>query len=347
MNRRSLLLLGGAAAASIGGAVLLAPDTPTGPDPRAAGLAFPGLTQKLAGVMAIEIVGQAQKLELKRGQGEAWLLPAKGNYPARPDRVRELLVGLTELRLTEPRTANPELLGQLGLDDPAKPGSTGLLLRLLDGAGNPIIALVAGRRRMRTQGNVPEAIYVRRPGENQAWLAEGRLPVDADGALWLNRDIANLPRDRIRKVEIVRAGEMPITLTRTGDPDGRLLITLPGDAPAAEEGALDEVGRAFEFLTFTDVRAEAGLPGERIGQSRFELTDNLAITVRTQREAEAIWVMLAAEGDDEAARFNARWRGWAFQVGPWKEKAFLPRLEDLKRRELPTQITPPLPGRQP
>ena len=42
-------------------------------------------------------------------------------------------------------------------------------------AGTPIVELVTGRRRVRTQGDVPESIYVRRPAETQAWLAEGRL----------------------------------------------------------------------------------------------------------------------------------------------------------------------------
>ena len=38
------------------------------------------------------------------------------------------------------------------------------------------------------------------------------------------------------------------------------------------------------------------------------------------------------ERAEEAARLNARWRGWAYQVGQWKEKAFLPRLSDLAKQ---------------
>ena len=60
------------------------------------------------------------------------MLPSKGGYPVRQDKVRELLVGLTELRLTEPRTANPDMLDRLGLDDPTREGSTATLLRVPD-----------------------------------------------------------------------------------------------------------------------------------------------------------------------------------------------------------------------
>ena len=52
-------------------------------------------------------------------------------------------------------------------------------------------------------------------------------------------------------------------------------------------------------------------------------------------------VMLKATGD-EAASFNARWDGWAYQVGVWKEKAFAPKLEDLMERERPP-APPPTP----
>ncbi|MFC7538407.1 hypothetical protein ACFQU2_01665 [Siccirubricoccus deserti] len=36
---------------------------------------------------------------------------------------------------------------------------------------------------------------------------------------------------------------------------------------------------------------------------------------------------------------NTRWRGWAYQVGDWKEKAFLPRLAELLPR--PAEPAPP------
>ena len=51
---------------------------------------------------------------------------------------------------------------------------------------------------MRTQGNVPEEIYVRRPDDNQSWLAEGSLQADADPQLWLDRDIMNIGHDADR-----------------------------------------------------------------------------------------------------------------------------------------------------
>jgi hypothetical protein len=334
MNRRSLLILGGLAAAAVGGAILLTPDTAEPPAPAGASLAFPGLADRLQRAAKLEVVRHDQRLVVERRDG-AWVLPERGGYPVRPERVREVLVGLTELRLTEPRTANAELLDRLGVDDPTRAGSTAVLLRVLDAQGAAIAELIIGRRRVRTQGNVPESAYVRRPGEAQAWLAEGRLPVDADPQLWLDRDIANLPRERVRRVAIARDGAPELVLGRGADADARLTVTTPAEPPPLDEVSVDEVGRGFEFLTFLEVKPAAEAPGTALGTSRFEFSDNLAIVVTVHKDGETVWVRLAAEGDEEAARFNARWRGWAYQVGQWKEKAFLPRLEDLRRQEAP------------
>jgi hypothetical protein len=332
MNRRNLLLLGAAAAGTVGAAILLTPDTAEPPPPSATPLAFPNLAPRLANAARIEVVRHDGTLTVNRA-GEAWVLPAKANHPVRPERVREVLVGLTELRLAEPRTANPEMLERLGVEDPTRAGATSSLLKVTDAQGQTIAELIVGRRRMRVQGNVPESIYVRRPGENQAWLAEGRLPLDSDPNLWIDRDIANIPRERVREVTVARAGEGPLALRRGADVDAALAVVEPAETRPLDEISVDEVARAFEFLTFLDVKAEAEIPGERLGEGRFTLTDNLRIAVTAHKEGENLWVRMAAEGDAEAQRLNARWRGWAYQVGQWKEKAFVPRLADLLKQE--------------
>ena len=157
----------------------------------------------------------------------------------------------------------------------------------------------------------------------------GPAAVDADPQIWLDRDIANLPQDRLRRVTVHRAEEPQLVLAR---PDGaaKLAIAVPADAPAADEVAVDEIARAFEYLTFLDVRPAAEAPGPAIGEARFELADGLTATVATHLEAGNVWIRLHADGGEEAQRLNAHWTGWVYQVGVWKLKAFAPRLEDLK-----------------
>ena len=326
--KRSLILLGGAAAASLGAAMLLRPEGETQGQITPGALAFPGLAPRLAAAQRLEILRGGQTTTLIR-QGENWGLAETHGYPARPERIRETLTGLTELRLSEERSADPAQWSRLGVEDPMAPGSTATLLRVLDAPGNVIAEAILGRRRMRTQGNQPEGVYFRRPGENRAWLAEGRLGAESDPSLWLNRDLASLAPARLRRVEIIRSGAPPLVLARAGEVDAPLDIITPADAPVADRVALDEIGRAFDALTFVEVRPAAAMPGEPLGEARFLYTDDVTITVTPHREGELFWVRLSAAGGEEARALEARFQGWAFQLGLWKEKAMIPRVEDL------------------
>lgn len=326
IGKRGLIALGGGAVVTLGAALLLRPEGEVEGRISEGSLAFPGLATPLAGARRIELRRGGQGTTLIR-EGETWRIAEFQGYPARPERVRETLVGLTELRLTEERSSDPAQWPRLGVEDPAAPGTTATLLRVFDAEGRPLAEMILGRRRVRTQGNQPEAIYARRPGENRAWLAEGRLGADADPSLWLDRDLANLAPARLRRVEINRTGQPPLALARAGEVDAPLDIVTPADPPVADRIALDEVGRAFDGLTFIEVRTEA--PGEALGEARFRYTDDVTITIRPHREGDLFWVRLSAEGGEEAQRLNTRFQGWAFQLGLWKEKAMIPRLEDL------------------
>lgn len=333
MNRR-LLVLGGAAigAASIAAALLLGGDEDS-PSLGATGggLMFPGLAARLAEAAKVEIRRNEGAMTLLR-QDDRWVIAERNDYPARDARLRELLTGLTELRLLEPRATDMAGWARLGVDDPVNPGSTANFVRVLDGQGRSIAELFLGRRRVRTQGGLPETVYVRRGGETQAWLAEGRVPVDADAASWMDRDVANFPPERVLGAAIRRAGERPLTLGRR-EPGAPLVVTDPADPPVQNRAALDEVTRGFEFLTFMDAIPAAENRGEALGEATFSLTEDLRVTVWASKFEQFLFIRLQAEGGLEATLLNRRWSGWAYQVGIWKEKSFLPTLEELTREE--------------
>jgi hypothetical protein len=255
------------------------------------------------------------------------------------DKLRELLTGLTELRITEPRTADPALLEQLGVGDPTSATSTAALVKVLDAKGNVLAQLIVGHRRVRTQGDVPESIYVRHPGDNQSWLAEGRLPVDADPQLWFDRDIANIDNARVASVEVHR-GDTVLQFARDG---GKMVLKSPAEHPKLDDYKVEDVFRALETLTLTDVRPAAQEPGTQIGTASLTLTDGsvVNVTVYGAPKADAktpgeqdIWTQYAVTGTtDDARKLAARVKGWAYQVGSWKEAAFVPTLDDLKADE--------------
>jgi hypothetical protein len=293
-------------------------------------LMFPDLASKLKDARRIEITnkGNVTVIALKNG---VWGVDDRGGYPVQETKLRGLLTGLTELRLAEPRTSEPSEYARLGLEDPTKDTKgTASLLRVLDAGGKPIVALIVGHRRTRTQGDVPDEVYVRRPGDPQSWLADGSIQADADPQVWLDRNIMNISPTLITKVVSTKGGST-IELTRDGD---KLKMTQPADVPKLEDYKVEDVDAALTNLTFQDVRPINEPYGDKAGEAVFSTSDGRTITVTLYHLGKDSWTRFAVAGTDkskpEADKLNAKLANWAFETGIWKDAALVPSLDDLK-----------------
>lgn len=353
MRRARLLLFG---AAALVGAAAIAVVAMQRPAPmRAAAIidepVFPGITPRLAEAQRIELRRHDGTVTLVRKDG-AWVVAEKRDYPARAERVREVFTGLAELRLVEERTGNPELFARLGLEDVTVEGGTSQLLTVKDGGGATIAELIVGRRRIRTAGNLPEAIYIRRPGETRTWLAEGSLRIDTDPLLWVEREVLDVKRQRVARVTTRREGAEPVTVVRA-DPAAEQAGVA--DAPAGfrpEQHKVDDPPRALEWFSFNDVRPAAELAGaETVGEARYVTFDGLRLTIRVVRADDKPWAIVSSSWEapaaplpenppeqlrtpeaarEEAERLAQRLAPWAFQIADWKAEVLTYRLEDLR-----------------
>ncbi|HQT78764.1 MAG TPA: DUF4340 domain-containing protein [Rhodopila sp.] len=333
--------------------------------------AFPDLAPKLADAAKIQIIHQGNRMVIEKRPNGGWGVAAMQDYPVQRAKLRGVLAGLTELRLTEPRTSDPAEFSRLGVGDPNSKDATGDLLQVMDASGKPIAEIIVGHRRVRGVGNLPDEVYVRRPGENQSWLAEGNLQVDADPSQWLDRSVINISHNRIASVVV---GDRALVFGRLA---GRFALTQPADHPKLEGYKVDDVARGLELLSFEHVRADkppaeetkagetkAGdakggdakaadakaadgktadgatntdAPGKEVGHSVFTTDDGLAVTVTVLHEGKETWAHFAATGSDktkaEADKLNARLAGWTYEIGSWKEKSLVPTMDDLKANE--------------
>ncbi len=331
MNPRTLLILVVLAVVALGGGWYFGAKTvPAGQTSMDAGkLMFPDLAPKLAAAAKIEILYQGKTTVIARKDG-VWGVADRGGYPVQDSKLHAMMAALTELRLIEARTADPASFARLGVDDPAKPDSSANLLRVLDADGKPIVEVITGHRRTMTQGNLAAQVYVRRPGDNQSWLAEGALEVDHDPGQWLDREMMNIPHARITGATATR-GDSKLVFARDGD---KFLLADPKDHPPLEDYKVEDVARAFESLTFQDVRPASQPIGTQEGSAVFTTVDGLTLTATVFKADKDIWVSIAATGNDkakdEAAAITRKFEGWLYQVGAWKETALVPKLDDLK-----------------
>lgn len=310
------------------------------------GLMFPDLTAKLASVTKVEIRHQDKMLVLEKRPDGQWGVASMHDFPVLAGKLRSLLTGLTELRLMEARTADPAEFHRLGVEDPTGKGVKSNLLTLLDKAGRPVASVIVGMHRVRNEGSGAEEVYVRRPDQNQSWLAHGDISVDVDPAQWLDRTIMNISHTRIASVDV---NDHALVFGKTG---GTFALQQPADHPKLQNYKVDDVDRALETLTLQTVKADTDMPAvQEAGHAVFTMTDGLAVTVRVFHVAETgknvgtdIYARFSASGPEavkaEAATLNARLAGWSFQIPTWKEQALVPTLDDLKAPEDKKAATP-------
>ena len=291
---------------------------------------FPSLAKKLPQATRIEVTGGGKTTTLLRLGTDAaagWGVGERDSYPADPALLRSLFAGLAELRLLEPRTADPSRYSRLGVARPATQGDAGTRLRVLAANDTVLAEVILGHRSVRARQGMADQLYLRRAGEPQAWLAEGRLDPSTDPLSWLNHSLLDIKAERIARIDISRDGTA-ITLRRQGD---RLVLDNP---PA---GKLDdvkpvEVAQALEGLSLTDVKS-GDLPGTPSGSAQFTTTDGARITVLLSQEGETVWARLAASDAD--AQTSIRLAHHVFALPSWRLDAIAPRASDFIKQDRP------------
>lgn len=353
MSNRNLIVLVLLGVLSLGGGWYFGPGMvrPSVTTAEAGSLVFPGLAERLAQTRRVEILHQGKTVVIEPGGDGVWGLADRDFYPVQVSALRDILTGLTELRLVEPRTSDPAKFARLGVENPDTPDATSKLLRVLDASGNPLAAIVLGHRRVRTQGNVLESVYVRlmdqgradQEGADQerAWLAEGKLEVSADPLTLIDRDILSIPPERIVNVAVTRGTER-LEFARDGD---QLVLRIPSDPRAMEAYRLDDIGRALDNLTMLEVRrAQEPAPLPMLGEAVFTAIDGLEVQVRLFKDEKNTWARFSVSGPEaireDVQALAGRLTLWEFQISPWKEKTLLPTLEDLPARADPSGTKP-------
>jgi hypothetical protein len=352
MSPRSFAILAAAAAVSVALAVaaVLSRDLPATTAAASEEPLFPGLLDRVNEVRTVRITAPGTKLTAQAGE-KGWTLVEKGGYPVEPRELRELVLGVANLRLVEAKTADPARLKRLELEEPTAEAAKSRQVELLGEGGDPIAAVVVGKGKPGLYGGGRGGVYVRRAGEPQSWLAAGELEVPGDALDLVDQAVVDIPAEQVARVTLRPAGgAAPIRLHRPDAAAETFAVdaALP-EGRALDTGSVDQVAGALSGLTLQDVKpaAELAVPADA-PRSRFETFDGVAVeaTVATLGEGDAAerWVLLeastvepaaadaagsapkpgepapAAQGqtaESRAAELNGRTRGWAFKIAPY------------------------------
>ena len=259
---------------------------------------FPELSSRINEVARVEVVTPDGAFELAR-EADAWGMPSKGGYPVDFGKVKQLVVAIAELETLEKKTRTPAKFDALGVEDVDAPDAESTLVRLATKEGNELAALIIGDPRQAGRGGRP-SLYVRKPGEDQSWLVNGRVFVEPEPT-WLEKTVAEIGFERMQSVTTTHADGEVLRITRETPEDKEFsLEDLPEERALRFAGVASGIARGLQRLMLEDVQpaSEVDFDQGPITVTEYATWDGLRVTVRTLRRA-------ADEGEKSLLRLSA------------------------------------------
>jgi hypothetical protein len=332
-RRQMTILLGASAVAiAVAAAAVFQQSTSTAPQFQEHPF-FPGLADRLPQLGEIAITTKSGAFHVRLQQGK-WVIPERGGFPADPGQVRSTALGLADLTVLEPKTDRADWLSYVGLVAPDK-GGDAVDVKISDSAGKPIGEMLLGH----TQGGADalgrNTVYVRQPNETQSWLARGSLTLKSNVTDWLDRNVLNIERDRVKGASVTPEKGPAYNLERASkdQPDFKLL-DMPAGRSLSFDGSPDGVAGAIASFTFDDVAKADQFDFTKAPQSIEHTFDGLDLTVKIATKGMEHWATVTAAATDakvqaEAAKINANLGGWAFKLPDDKVQQFISDRETL------------------
>ncbi len=304
---------------------------------------FPGLIGKLNSIETIEVTRADEPATIRR-RGEEWVLEEAGGYPAKLEKVREVLIGLAELETLEAKTRRPDRYAKLEVEDPAGKDAKSARLEVSDAAGRKLADLIVGKSRFSIAG--PESLYVRKPDEARAWLVRGNLDIPGRRLGWVDQSVVSIELKRIRDATLNQPGRAPLRVFKETPEDKEFKVAeVPPGTELKDSFGVEDIARVVQGLTFDDVRPAGETP---VDQSRkphgaYATFDGLVLHLWLTEADGQTWLAAraqaakdpapAAEVEKEIAEINARLAPWRFALPGYELKSLKKTMDDLVQKK--------------
>ena len=360
-KNRQLIGLAVVAVIAVAGAVAvsLKNGPSTGDESSANARIFPSLAQHINDVARVVIARKGDTVTLvKSGQG--WTVAEKHDYPAKFDKVRKLLVDLAELRPIEKKTSDPSLFPDLQLEDLKAPNAKSVLVTLKGADGKDLLATYVGKEAFARAGTNNDSTFVRAADQDQTWLAKGALGVGQGAVNWVDKQIVDVPHERVEKAVVTQPDGATLTVSRSKVSEAHFtLAEVPKGKKVKADWDVDQVAAPLENLELDDVLPAADVPtpaNGKVGTVEITTFDGLVVHVELLPKDKDTWLSLSAKyvapaatpseadmkagklkkPDDvqkEVAALNAKTKGWVYKVPEWKVDNLRKKTADLVEDE--------------
>ena len=341
LNRRNLMILGAAAlismAMAVGVLLLRASQT------RSHFIAtefLPGFAANVKNAATIHVASHDNEFDLAFTGGK-WVLPGHGNYPADFDEVRHTLIGLAALQTLSPKTNRADWLHYINLDTPPKGNGTEFIVK--DASGKTLAAVITGSPEQLGDPNGTIGLFVRRPGENQTYLARSVITPAGDFLSWIDSSVINLGAARIQQVTVTPPRGKGFTVTRDKDEDLKFKLAAPPKTGYPNQQIMDAIPYAVASFSLADVQPASTVDFSAASHAVGKGFDGLLITLDIAPKGHDLWARITAaaapgagaEAVKDASGINAKVAGWAYKLPDEKGRALIADLDAV--------MTPPPP----
>lgn len=290
---------------------------------------FASFDKDASRVASVMLQKGKETFTFKKDNKGGWSLTERGGYPVEPEKVRELLVKLARTELVEAKTRDPQRYALLELGDPAKDGAKSTLVRMGDDAGKTVGELVVGKKRASAFGRGKSGSYVRRPGDDQTWLANVELDASTSVSDWVKPVFFRMALGEMSNLTLDPPDGDSIKIV--ADPakkDTFKFESIPtGKKPKAGVDATVMI-KALETLEMTDVRqtAEAKVQkGTSSISAVLETTDAMKLQFKVLKVGEndrwlSIDVLAEGKKKDVAKKLKEELEGWQFKIADWRSR---------------------------
>jgi hypothetical protein len=271
-NKKSFYVLVAITIVVVVAAFLSQPSQETGPT---YGLQLPKLGSEVEAVRSVTITKADDSVQLKRTD-QGWVASSKDDYPADGDRIRHLVLGISDLQRLEKKTSNPDRYPELQLADVDKDSSKAVQITVLGKDDRKLADLLVGKTQD-FEASAKSRYFVRNAGDPQSWLVEGTLPpVIGDISYWLPpKLLPGVKETGFQSVTVTQPDGEKVTVNRdSADSNSFGLVGLGADEKIDNQYAINAIPETFQRLSLKDVRKIDSLKDNTVALTVEGLTFN-------------------------------------------------------------------------
>ncbi len=200
---------------------------------------------------------------------DAWIVPSRFNYPAKFDKIADVLLELSDMSVGQVVNLSKEQLGDLSLlpPDQGGRGEAGTLVELMDEDEQLLDHIIIGQAfvrrpapgaegQMRGFAGYPDGQYVRRSDDKVFLVSRtlGRITEDAN--TWLDDEMVDVSASEIEEIAASAPGGEEVRISRSVGGD-LVLEGLDTELESSDASKINRMAGALRYLSFDDVVSPA------------------------------------------------------------------------------------------